>query len=345
MKNSIEVYREINNRIFSLACFNEGFNIGIWEFFGSTTPYNVSAGARSVYMIPKISSAMQHKKLKQHFDVTLPPPKHLSEHFGIFRQIINSSNFSKDWDCQVIYLTNRWAEAIENNKKWINLKTYILEKNWQHANYVRKKSVLDHAWDTFAYKLNERHLKFSSYIIDTLNHLILVATNVITASSSFTGDEKVGPFNELQKIYETCYELRDYVPTIMIPRYFSFNENIPVYYSLQEPTLLETSPRSKKIISTMDSIRELSELLNHFFAEDDINMMIYNESVVDIMKKVRFKFFHNKMYAYGKDIRPSKEMPIDDKNLLYRFENSKNSKFADSGSFVQGCVMISSQGN
>ena len=51
------------------------------------------------------------------------------------------------------------------------------------------------------------------------------------------------------------------------------------------------------------------------------------------------------MYAYGKDIRPSKEMPIDDKNLLYRFENSKNSKFADSGSFVQGCVMISSQGN
>ena len=42
------------------------------------------------------------------------------------------------------------------------------------------------------------------------------------------------------------------------------------------------------------------------------------------------------MYAYGKDI-PSKEI-FDDKNLLYRFENSKNSKFADSGSFVQGCL-------
>ena len=117
VKNSIEVYREINNRIFSLACFNEGFNIGIWEFFGSTTPYNVSAGARSVYMIPKISSAMQHKKLKQHFDVTLPPPKHLSEHFGIFRQIINSSKKIGIVRLSICQIDGQ----ISPFKKWINL--------------------------------------------------------------------------------------------------------------------------------------------------------------------------------------------------------------------------------
>ncbi len=44
--HSIEVFRELDDRIFSIDYHGKGFDIGIWEYFDWTTPYSLTAGAR-----------------------------------------------------------------------------------------------------------------------------------------------------------------------------------------------------------------------------------------------------------------------------------------------------------
>jgi hypothetical protein len=128
VKNNIEVYRAIDHQIYSIAYYGNSLDLGIWEYFGWTTPYSVSAGARSLYMIPKISSSLAHKRIKQTFNVTLPPPSHLYNHWEIFKQITNSTNFPKKWFCEIIFFTKKWVESIQNNEHWIKLQNYIFRK-------------------------------------------------------------------------------------------------------------------------------------------------------------------------------------------------------------------------
>ena len=88
-ENSVEVFREIDERVFSVALSgpNTGMEIGIVEVFGSTAGYTVTSGARSLYMIPRISKASAHKKLRREFGISSPPPKHLIDHWHIFKVI------------------------------------------------------------------------------------------------------------------------------------------------------------------------------------------------------------------------------------------------------------------
>ena len=66
-QHSIEVYRELEDRVFSIAAWAKGLDIGIWEHFGWTTPYSITAGARSLYMVPRVTLTSAHKKLKRDF--------------------------------------------------------------------------------------------------------------------------------------------------------------------------------------------------------------------------------------------------------------------------------------
>src|SRR5579872_2005741 len=71
IKNPAEVYRETNDRVFSveLSDPNKGMEVGIFEYFGLTPCYSVSAGARSLFMIPKISETRHHNKLMKQYDI------------------------------------------------------------------------------------------------------------------------------------------------------------------------------------------------------------------------------------------------------------------------------------
>ena len=47
------------------------------------------------------------------------------------------------------------------------------------------------------------------------------------------------------------------------------------------------------------------------------------------------------MYSYGKEIRPTTEMPKDDPEMLYMPIKKNNHEFADNGAYIRGCIRIS----
>ncbi len=346
LKNGIEVYRELEDRVFSIASWGQGLDIGIWEYLGWTTPYSITAGARSLYMVPRISLTSAHKRLKRDYNVTLPPPKRSCDHWKLFRQIANSPNFSTPWYCEIIYLSNTWIEKLsqytaQRNTAWTALHNFLIKKNLQHSEYGRKRSIFEIVWELFSRSLNVKGLRPNPYVIDTLKHLVFVGTGGSPGSVANIGSTALGPIPDLQNVYIDSYGLKEYVPTIMQPGYLALNNPISVYYSLQSPTLLESVPKSRNLTSIIDNVRELKELADHFLDEVfDEHLKIANVSMNEMISQLRFEFFHEAAYAYGTEIRPSTEMPVHDPALEYS-PGDKAGKFADASPYLHGCVRIS----
>jgi len=348
IKNTAEIFFDIHRKVFSLATFGKGLEIGIWEHFGWTSPYSITSGARSLYMLPKISEALSHKHLKKKFGITESPPKQLYDHWQVFSQLANSEEFSTKWYCEVVFLSAKWAESIKKDAAWSKLALYISQKGWQHSEYDRKKSTLDIVWEVFVRSLSYKDLKFDPYIVDTLKHLMYICTGTAPASAPSTGNDETGPLKTIQKIYEDPhgYGLGEYIATIMHPQYFSITKPDPVYYSLQMPTLLESLPRTKKVTSVIDNMRELSELLNYFLNN---NADIWSKLVIgatplnEILNNLQIDYFHGDMFAYGDIIKSSLKMPELDPRLKYSPTGDKKRVFASNSTFLRGCVRIASK--
>ncbi|EKE00754.1 MAG: hypothetical protein ACD_21C00284G0019 [uncultured bacterium] len=338
--NNVETCLEIDNKVFCAAFHGKGFDIGIWEHFGWTTPYTITSGARSLYMLPKISETISHKKLKNVFGISAPPPKRLFDQWQVFTQLANSPYFSKKWHCELIVLSNKWFDKIKNDSAWQELRLYLGQQGWLHCEYARKKSVLDVIWEVFARNLNANNLKFDPYVIDTLKHLLLIGAGVLPASSPAINTENSGPIKEIQTIYEDIYHLQN-IPTIMQPKYFRANDNSPVYYSLQNPTLLESTPKLKQTTSIIETIRNLKELIDLFIEKTHWQMLEQPaQPFCETINKIRFDFFHSDTFAYGPHIRPSTEIPKSDLSLRHDTTKKQVRKFANNGSFLRGCVRI-----
>lgn len=78
-----EVFLETNDRVISLIFFNPVVILGLWESLDPNTPYfpkrlwNVCAGTRSLFMLPKISEASGHNRLKKLYEIKSHAPKKL----------------------------------------------------------------------------------------------------------------------------------------------------------------------------------------------------------------------------------------------------------------------------
>lgn len=343
-KNKVEIFSEITNKIFSVAFHGGDLDIGIWEHFGWTTPYNIVAGARSLYMLPRISDTRSHKRLQKEYGIVARPPTSFFDHWQIFSQLANSRHFPRKWYCEILLFPQNWVEKFSRDPAWHEFNNYVLQKGWQHSGYARRKSILDNVWELFCRTLNNESLKVDPYAIDTLKHLAMIGTQCLPASTPYTGDETTGPIDAIQRIYEAFYNLADYVPTIMQPAYYNTDDNKFLYYSLQVPTLLETMPKVRKAATVIDYLRNLLELKELFFQEAfDNNLMIENTSIKEMIGRLNFEFFHGDMYSYGSFIRPSKEMLEKDKNLLYTPSNVRLHEFAENSPFVRGCIRISTR--
>ena len=82
---------------------------------------------------------------------------------------------------------------------------------------------------------------------------------------------------------------------------------------------------------------------SYVFEQDYGNLKIDNTTFNELISKIKFSYYHSDMFAYGNDIRSTKEMPDADKELLYMPQTADKHRFADSGGYIRGCIKISKQ--
>jgi len=342
-----EVYSELEDRVFSIGYFEQGLHLGIWEALAPPTPFTISAGARSLHMLPKITDAAGHKRLRQIYNVTSPPPNTPFDQWSIMKQIANQKSFEQSWHCDVYFFSNEWMKQIKSktNKNWLAFFNFVLERAWAHTAYGRNKVMLDTLWESFSRQLAKERIKPNSHIIDLLKHLVFAAMGVIPTFSPATTN-KPAPIDGLLSAYLDVYELKNYTPSLMQPHHFSIEaDNDFGYCSLLVPTYIETTPKYRNSNSARIDLAELIELMDYF-----VRLLLNCEhqsggigDIQELLRHIQFDYFHSDANESIK-IRPSSSMPEEDPDLLYmplKYSHHPHRKFCEKSSFTRGCIRIS----
>lgn len=223
------------------------------------------------------------------------------------------------------------------------LKCCFFQKNgltWQGSEFFRNQFMWDLALSLIQ---QQRNIKPNPYIADTVKHLLAMGVGALPGFAPAL-DDHAAPVRRLQEIFTTIYQLQDYAPIIMQPQFFSLKqkESRPIYYSLQYPTTIEFSPRSREGSTKIFDLYEIRSLLNKYLndiASDKLN--VKGTLVYELPEKVQYDFFHTDIENYT-GIRLSKEIPEEDA-AFKRVLANVNKRFPANSTFIRGCIRITAK--
>jgi hypothetical protein len=297
----------------------------------------LTSGARSTFMLPNIGCATNHVNLQRDFNIQSSPPKSLYEHWGVFKEIINTESVNSDWRSCLLYFSQNWLDKLYTDKAWLKLKLYLHELAWQYYEYQRNDFYYDIAFSVIQKK---RNLKPNPYLADTARHLFTIALGAAPGFVPACNNDSL-PVDILQKIFVESYGLKKYFPTIFHLAHFNFErDKNPIYYSLQHPSTHVFSPKSRKVSSTLTELRELEHITRVFtneLAKD--NVMCSDTIIGEIANNIEFNYFHNKVDRH-RVIQSSAKIPSLDKRFVAKEKKHSASTFACDAPFIRGCISI-----
>ncbi len=345
LSNSPEIYMMIEDRIVSFGMSEPGRILGLWRVLDPKISYypvslwNITAGARSMFMLPKITEKSSYNRLRKAFHLDPYSPKRVMDHWNMFRGIANHPDFHETWSCEILFFTSKWFEKLED-PAWLKFHRYLLKYSWNTTQYWRNKFI----WDlTFSRVQARRNIKPSPFVADTVKHLIVTGVGDVPGYAPSL-DDSAGPVAGLQEVYLEVYQLKNYVPTMMQPTRFNMmaDNNRPVYYSLQLPTAIELAPKASKRSSTISDLYEVKSLLEKYYDEMATGKLNLEYTPLhELTKRVGYTCFHTDVGDYS-EIMLSGELPEMDPSFITVNRTCRNVEFSANSNFVRGCIRLAS---
>ncbi len=349
LHNSVELFLPSEERIipFTLMCPGRIFGLSraldppISFHAGGT--WQMTAGARSMFVLPKITDYVSYKKICRARSIKLPMPDKLLDHGPLLIQMSKHKDFQKPWFCELLCFPADFLKE-HNDAKWIKFRYFLYEDVWETSAFWRNKYLFDFIWDSFVIELNRQNarLRITPHAMTIVQLLIMIGLGVLPGFSPAVDDEE-GPVGALQDDFYKIYGLKKYAATLMVPKHFSItNVDRPIYWSFQLPTYLATMPKPKTVGSTLSLMHEVHAILTKFCEAARENKLkgVIGTPIQELVKKIQFDFFHSEHDPEG-IIRPSKEMPLEDKSLIGLTTKYGKKDFSEVSPFVRGCVRIS----
>jgi hypothetical protein len=340
LDNNTEVFVETNERVIPLNFFEPGEVFGIFESvsFLTDTPSNpiwsVTAGARSVFMIPRITDKIGHKRIRKEFGITNEVPTDLSGQWKIFKSIHDGLDHTKQWHNTILVFTDNWFQKHDEDISWLKFHKYLFKLCWSQLQLFRDATEFSLLWSSFGDEINNRNLKPRPYLVDTLKHLVSIANGSGVAFRPAI-DETALPVSLIQNAYVDFYNLKEYMPTLMQPCKLQ-GDDTNAYYSLAFPTVLESSPYTRNAPSIIEDERDIKRLMDTL-----IRTIKHGKAIIDPIKHVSYEFFHTDVDPYG-EILESKEILAEDSRFSYTSSSRlKDRTFCATSPFFRGCIRIS----
>ncbi|PIQ42730.1 MAG: hypothetical protein COV52_06455 [Gammaproteobacteria bacterium CG11_big_fil_rev_8_21_14_0_20_46_22] len=344
LESCLEAYTYFDDRVIP-ACdyLRPGSFSGIWQVLGpqvSQYPeflWNLSSGSRSIFMLPKVSEANANNKLKRAFSLTTNKPRSMLDHWYLFREMASHPDFPKPWRSRVLFFSGEWFKQLED-PAWHEFQRYILKKAWFSSEFWRNQFV----WNiVFSSVQKNRQIKSSAHIINTVQHLIIMAAGFMPGFAPAL-DDSAAPVSSLQQVYLDIYNLRNYAPILMQPHCLSFEDNArPVYYSLHYPTAGTFSPKSSGHSSTISDLYEVKMIMDKYLMEmRSGNIHLSDTLIAKTAEAAAFSFFHSDTEMYH-DVKPSEDIPKEDPSFKQATpKNTISDEFPNNSSFVRGCIRV-----
>lgn len=348
LENTAELYMQQEDRIIPFSFFTPGKIFGLWSSLNNTRTdpaprvWYITAGARSIFLLPKITDTPSYKKLSKARGLKQPMPRDLLQHGYVLAEMTKHVEFSNPWYTEMLFFPNDWLEQHEG-EAWARFHLYLYEIAWEKADYWRNKVVYDYIWDSFIRDFGRRNLKVSPYIVDIVEHIVMIGLGVLPGFRPAIDDNE-GPITDFQNDFIKIYGLRYFAPTIMVPAHFDGKPGEYIYWSLHLASYFESFPKPRTPSSIISDLREIINLLQKFsdaVLEGKIPEVI-GTPFYDFFKKIQFDFFHSDV-EIGDAIRHSREMAKEDKRLITCSKAFGKREFSEISPFVRGCVRISAR--
>ncbi|OGT30753.1 MAG: hypothetical protein A3E87_07300 [Gammaproteobacteria bacterium RIFCSPHIGHO2_12_FULL_35_23] len=332
LNKSVEVYYETPQRVVSDKLWYQGAILGAWELFDqpiakdSTQLANISSGARSIFMLPKISDSIAHNRLKKALHIALPPPAHSRQHRDLFATIAANIETNNKWHCSILYLTEQWLIK-RNNPAFINLQNYFLKLAWHQSYNCRRQFELNMVWEKVLNTISNQNIYLQPKLSSHLKQLYMIAESVFPGMIfAIDNNNEIAPIKLIQDAYTNIYRLKDYAPLLMHPCHIT--KDIPVYYSLNYPNYFESFLPTKSVSRLMDEIRIISNIIE-----------LIQQKNIDFLPQPSFTYFHPHSLGNHK-IEPINAI-LHDASLQKYFKKYKDLALAQNSAFFNGCIKIS----
>lgn len=346
VKNSLELFMQLRQRIIPLyGAVPPGKIFGLWNVLSAEAENNLvlnsnmwglTAGARSLFMLPKISKAASHQKLQQKIGLCADKPKCHLDHWEIFREIEQRMPDENPWNAELLFFSKKWFE-FQQDPHWLKFNYWLAKKAWSGSEYFRSEFI----WDMVFSAIQEtKNIRPEPYFTNTVRHLFAIGNSALPGFAPATNDD-AAPIQKIQNVYQEIYNL-DYTPTIMQPTLFSTcMPNKPVYYSLQFPTTISAPIKNKNMANKIINLQQIHHILEKIRSEIlQGKLNLEHTTYYKLLQKVKYDFFHSDPKERA-NLLPSKQMPIEDPLLLTSCDNRNNLPFPEDCPFVRGCIRIS----
>lgn len=335
LSNDVEVFIDTKNRTIPLNFFKAGELFGVFEsvatLVGTTLQprWSVTAGARSVFMLPKISDKVGHGRLKKELGISCEAPNNLREQWHVFTQIANSGNMQDNWYNEILVFGKTWFDSECKDFNWFKFQQYLFKINWIQSKLLMDTAEFGMIWEDFSETIAKHGFKPRMYIIDTIKYLTTVVAGSGVAFIPST-NESSAPISLIQQVYIEVYGLKNYIPTIM--QSAKLNHSVKLYYSLAYPTTLESSPITRSVPSIIDDQRQVRLLLN-------LLMQRVGDSNKYVKNNIKYAFFHSDFDKYG-EIADSGLLPLHDDRFNFSLFETQNNIFCNTATFFRGCITL-----
>lgn len=340
LNKSCEVFAESYDRIIPLVVLTPGLPIGIYEamdsIFGAENfpLWSARAGARTTFMLPKISNNVNHNRLKKELGIGTIAPKGMFEQIDTFAAIANSSQKNrKEWSCDILFFTDKWFQKIHDTSSgWVKFREYLLKEYWKNSNAFVGKN-LSFVWQQLSSAINRKRLKPNVYVTDTIRHLLNISYSLLPGFAPLCDDEMLAPTKLLKKTYVEIYKI-EHAPTIMAPAILQSSS--AVYYSLGCPTLLEGFPDMFNSFNTIEYLQEIKYLIKNLIEYCSLQITDF-KNFESFIKNISFSYFHK---IKDDDTNDIETLLSEDPNFQETQKFVKNKKPCTSSPFFNGCIRI-----
>src|SRR6185437_7346609 len=323
LNNESEFYRSFDQRNVSYQIIKEGQLFGFAHVIdaimksrlennkkANVSIWNLDAGARSAFVLPKISENGSHIHLLKTYDIDVEKPYTYTEQRNVFRAL--NASVDKPWTQSILYFPKQFLDMLKTNKQCSDIYQEMANIHrsgysiW-HTTYAKWESDINYVFQKA--KIDSR----SAYAVNIAKHIYLIVAGGVPGFAPAT-DENMLPKKLIEDAYTKAdgYGLTEYWPTIMQPKQFNARE--PVYYSLALPTLIDYNPETFKGKTSIDLLSKVmmilcksqEYILNEF---EDRESLLYETAI-----KAQFSFYHDdpNPEKYGRIIKNSALLPEED---------------------------------
>jgi len=349
LDHSVELFMKLENGVIPFVFITKGRVFALWRTldpnpslsYHSGKEWHMVSGARNIFMLPKITDKVCHKKLCRFYNIKYPLPQHLLDHQAIFSHIAQNKNFPVHWSTELLFFSAEWLKKYDT-EQWLRFRYFLLETAWNGSQFWRNKFIFDFMWDSFVTELGKKNNMIKPYIVDIVKHLMMIGLGVLPGFSPAL-DNEYAPIKQLQENFIEIYGLKNFAPIIMVPYYFNPNEKSsrPVYWSLQIPNYFRSMPKPKTESSIMEDMRDIKRLLDLFTNAVAGNKIkgIIGTPIEKCLETIQFDYFHSDPDPENYT-RLASEIPKEDPAFTH-FKGKQNKEFSQVSPFVRGCIRIS----